>query len=256
MNEGENLSQSEKPASGNSINLNIRRTTWMLEFISLGFLAASLFGQSLRYWTNFEEAFGLVPLFNIAATFSMPTVYSVLLLLLLALLFGIIWSNQIHFKGKFHRQWIFLTILTIYLSVNRGTHVHNLLISPVVRLLRRNIDFFPFSRLNVTILLLVLIFIFFFRRFYLSLPKKTRSRLLIAALVYLAGFSLLTVDPGFLASSGEFVQTIYISFGKILEMSGMVLLIGTCLDYINQTNNSILLEFKDINGENRGKTPP
>lgn len=256
MYEGENLSQSEKPASGNLITLNIRRTTWMLELISIGFLAVSILGQSLKYWTNFENAFGLVPLFNIARTFSLPTIYSVLLLLILTVLIGIISAKQINNNGKSNRHWMFLSILVFYLSLNRGTHVHNLIIRSVVRFLRSNFEFPSVSRLNVTLTLLILIFALFFRGFYMSLPRNTRSRLHTAILVYLAGFSLLTADPGFLSSSGEFVQIIYISFGKILEMSGMVLLIGACLDYINRTYNGISLELNDRNGENSAKTSP
>jgi len=216
----------------------------------------SILGQSLKYWTYFENAFGLVRLFNIGLTLSVPTIYSIILLLILAILLGLISAHQARINGVFIKHWTFLTILTFYLSVNRGSHVHNLLIRPVVSLLKTYIDFFPFSRLNVTILLLVLIFLFFFRRFYLSLPKKTRSRLLIATLVYLAGFSILTVDPGFFASSEEFVHIIFISFGKFLELSGMVLLIGACLDYINRAYNSISLDFNDMNGENKATTSP
>ena len=68
---------------------------------------------------------------------------------------------------------------------------------------------------------------------------------MISILVYLSGFSLLTADIGPLISSWDFMQTITISVGKFIEMTGMVLLIYTSLNYLDLSYKKLSIIFLD-----------
>jgi len=246
--------EKEKLVSNNSIILDIRKIPLLFELLSFGLLVISIFGQSLKYWTIFENAFGLVPLFNFAVKHSVSTIYGVLLLFVLALLLGTISAYKVQKKESYQSHWIFLTILTLYLSINRGTQVHNLVISPLKKVLRNSFGVLQVTRIYTTIISLGLMFLLFFRKFYLSLPKKTRSLLKISTFVYLVGFTLLASNIGQMISSWDFIQTTIISISKFIEMTGIVLLIYTCLNYLDFYYDEILIKFLDtLRRETDGK---
>ena len=116
---GKILRKKGKLASSDFFILHIRPIVLILESLSLSLLVVSILGQSLKFWTNFENAFGLVDLFNFAATHSVATMYAVLLLLTLALLLGMISADKVQKEEPYQSHWMFLTILTAYLSINK-----------------------------------------------------------------------------------------------------------------------------------------
>ena len=219
------------------VHLNPRKIALALGLFSIFLALISLFGQSLKYWTDYEYAYGLVPLFDIGRTKSIPTLYSVLLLAILGLLSTIISLIKYKKEDIFRRQWIFLAIIFFYMSLTKGTYVHNYVIRPILRILRNGLQSLPINRLSLTVSIFILVFLVFYIRFLFSLPKKTQKLVLISAAVYLIGFwsqQILGVYAADVLGAENLIYKIIAAIGKNLEMSGMVLLIYTFGDYLER----------------------
>ena len=211
------------------LRIKPQKSAFFLWLFSLILALASFIGQSLKYWTSFDNAFGLVPLFNIGSRLSVQTIYSVLLLLSLMLLLRIISIEKCKTNGKFCPQWKALPFFALYLALHRGTGVHSLIIDPLVDHLAVLFSQLHVTRFYVTLVLCALIFLFFYTRLFLSLPKRTKLLLIITAVLFLLGVRKL----GFALNSLEEVNYLIVeTISKWLEMSGTILLLYAFLDYL------------------------
>lgn len=224
-----------------TIKVNPRKSAIILEIIAicLGFI--SMLGQSLEHWTNFKNIFGLVPLFNIYLTLSIPTIYSVLLLTILMLLLAMITSKKYLEGDDYRYHWLALTIIAFYLSLNRGTHVHSLVIRPVFNAVKDLFQSLKITRLTLTVCLSFLVFLLFYRKFFFSLPGKSRRLLIISAIVYIIGFKNFGFPLNSLKEMENLNFDILVSVSKVLEMTGMTLLIYSFLDYVENVYSKIAI---------------
>jgi len=219
------------------IPIHLRRSAFFLWLFSLILALISLLGQSLKLWTHFDNAFGLVPLFNISARQSVQSIISVLLLF--NLMFFLIVMSRIKDTemDRFRRQWASLPFFALYLALHKGTGVHNLIIDPLVDQL---VILFPqihITRFYVTVTLSAIIFLGFFSRLYFSLPKRTKRLLLAAGFLFIAGLRKLGIDLKMLDGINFLIAE---TISRWLEMSGTVLLLYAFVDYLRISQITVI----------------
>lgn len=229
------------------IPLSSKRIGIDLELMAVLLALVSLAGQMLKYLTNYDKAFGLIPLVYMGKSLSIPTIFTVLLYSVLVLLLGVISSIGFQRNDRFRWRWLGLAFIFLYLSLDKGTGLHTYLIKPVRNLIRDSLPGIPVTQWMLTLCLVILLVLCFYPKFIAALPRKTKIWALISLAIYYCGFLVLqrfAVD--YLASIGEedLVYSILITFGKVLEMSGLVAGIYTLFNFLQNKYDSIFLQIR------------
>ena len=137
------------------------------------------------------------------------------------------------------------------MSYDEAFQLHEKLISPMRNLLgNEDLGIFYFAWVLPGIILVALLGLYFFS-FLRQLPTKTRTRLLVAAGLYLGGAIGFELIGGAYAESVD--KNIVFSFmsttEEALEMAGLITLIWALLNYCNDTFSPILIQFEPAKTE-------
>ena len=228
-----------------NINLNPKRLAFILEMLVLLLAVLSITGQAIRFYTVYDEAFGLIPLVNMAKSLSIPTIYAILLQFSAALLLGAVSILKHNQKDTYRWHWTAMALWFLHMSFNIGTPVHKALIMPLRRLALANFPGFPRPVLTISAAFLLVILLVFYVKFFKELPARTKKMTLIAFGVYLLGFICMEfVMPWHVDLNGadNLLYNIIVTVGRSLKMSSMILLIFTIIQYIQMTFKEITLE--------------
>ncbi len=231
------------------IDLSVKKVIVDLEIAAIVLAILSVAGQSLKYLTIYDEAFGLIPLVNMAKALSIPTIFTVLVAFVSAILLGIITAVKLSTKDEYRGQWLGLAIFFFLTALDKGSAMGTYFFKQFRNLMRTFIPAFPEQKWITTFVILMIILIVFYSRFIKTLPQKTRLWSLISLLVYYAGFlfierfadhyaALYTID--------NLPYHILFSIGKMLEISGLILWIKTLLEYLGATFPEITYSFGNI----------
>jgi hypothetical protein len=216
------------------------------ELAILGLAILSLVGQSIKYLTVYDEAFGLIPLVNMGKALSIPTIFSVLEYFIVFLLLAIIAIAKQKSKDQFRWQWSGLAGLFLYLAFDKGTAVHTYVFKEIRGWARGFMPFFPSNRWIFSLVLIAIILVLFYIRFIKTLPKDTRKHALISMAVYYLGFLVLerfAKDFSGIYGADSLTYSILLTLGKTLEMSGLAAAILTALKYLALDIPDISLEL-------------
>jgi len=229
--------------------INLQPKKIILGIGALIFLLAlvSLSGQLLRHLTDYENAFGLIPLVDMVRQLSVATILRVLLLFMNALLLGVIAAVEGAKGSKLRGQWMFLAAAFFYMSLHAGSNLHNLVMSQLLKPLRSLFPALTITRLGLTVALLALIVVTFFRGFILALPKRTKLLLLASLALYLAAFwGVNTLITQYVSVYGD--ETLGFNLWwmakKIVEMGAMLLSLYTWLDFLEKEQAEFEFEFQ------------
>ncbi len=177
--------------------------------------------------------------FNMDNEISIPTWFAQILLFIIALLFAFIYKNE---KRK---EWLFLSLIFIFVSIDEGAEIHELMIRPFQEILNINSGLFFFAWI-IPVLIIVFILGIIFLKFFNSLPKKIKLLLFFSAFVFILG------SIGVEAISGSYWQSINFAYDmnyrilnaleEGLENFGSIIAIYSLLVYIKNNNyNKILI---------------
>ncbi|MCI5148672.1 MAG: peptidase M48 Ste24p, partial [Candidatus Electrothrix sp. MAN1_4] len=171
---------------------------------------------------------------------NIPSLYSGFALFISSLLFFCISSLEKK-QGRRRRYWLGLAAVFCFLSLDEAFILHERLgdytaeyITSTGILAASGLLYFPWI-LPYSILMTILGL--FYGRFILGLPRKTIVLLIISAIIFLtgaAGFDMLGGREAELHGYYSITYTVLYTIEEFLEMTGVVLLIYTLLDYIEQ----------------------
>lgn len=180
--------------------------------------------------TNFMQQ--LVERFNMDAEASVPTWFASTLLLINAGLLGYIGLRQK--KGKFYKHWIALSAIFLYLSIDEASQIHELAIEPMQALLGIESGFLFFAWFIPAVIIIGILGVIFFK-FFTRLPKQTKTLLIIALVLYLAGAVGMEMISGAYWEMNDFVYDMnYRIFNVIeegLENTGLIIAVYALLKY-------------------------
>jgi hypothetical protein len=191
-----------------------------------GLVVVHLLGLVSTYGFGHGNVLGLVPFFNLDQEVNAPSWFSSALALVGAGLFFVLWRRLL-FDGKRSREWLILSLIFVFVSVDESVSVHERLIRPVREWLDLSgLLYFawvvPYG-LAVVILAVALL------PFFWRLEPEAWQRFIMAAAIYLTGAVGLELIGGLLFESlGEKRNLAYdlvITCEESLEMAGLILLI-------------------------------
>jgi len=183
---------------------------------------------------------------------SVPTLYSVFLMLLCAITLWIISKQEIRKKTGLGIYWRGISLIFFFLAIDEGTRFHESVGDLVESLMHSNtlpvqpegFLYWPWIiPYSVFCLAVGLIFI----PFLIKLPKRSRNLFILAGAIYLAGAVMIEVISAREANLFGLNSIIYwflYTIEEFLEMSGIVLFLYALLDYMVKETGQVLLTLK------------
>ncbi len=176
----------------------------------------------------------LLLLFNMDKEVNIPTLFSVILLLICASLVLISYKNLNPINNKLKKRWRALRWLFIFLALDEGLQIHEILIIPSIK------PMLPAIFTVVWVIpygILAIIALVYFLPVLASLPSVLRQKTLLSGAIYLLGALGFEMIGSFLVRTGD-IRLHGISYGAIftieetLEMIGLIIFVHTLLRYI------------------------
>lgn len=212
---------------------------FFLAFVILLTLLHSI-AQTAFLYTENQDLMGITGYVDLDLEKNIPSFYSGFALLFSSLLFFCISLLEKNPEKK-HRYWLGLAAVFLFLSLDEVFVLHERLgnyteeyIKSTGILEASGLLYFPWI-IPYSILMIILGLLYF--SFMLSLPRKTGVLLILSAIIFLtgaAGFDMLGGREAELHGYYSITYTVLYTIEEFLEMIGVVLLIYTLLDYIEQ----------------------
>lgn len=208
--------------------------TRILGVVTLLLVLLSMAGQFAKFVMGHAFLTELAPLFYVDQERNIPTYFSVLLILLAALLLAVIaiLNNK---QRLFHRsKWAILSAGFLLMAFDEAFEFHERLNIPVGRLFGDGsfgVFYFPWVIPGIA---LVFVLGLYFLRFLLDLPTKTRLRFLLAAALYLGGaigVELIGSHHAELYGYENWAYSLIVTLEESLEMAGLLVFIWALLRY-------------------------
>ncbi len=173
-------------------------------------------------------------LFNMDKEVNIPTLFSVILLLICALLISLIHKKLNKQNKKVKKRWSALRWIFIFLSLDEGLQIHEAFaipsLKPMLPAFLSIVWIIPYG-IFATVALI------YFMPLINSLPTKLKLKTLLSGAVYLLGALGFEIIGSGLVRTGD-IKFHGISYGLIttieeaLEMAGLIIFIHTLLRYI------------------------
>lgn len=198
--------------------------------VLVGVHALSLFGL---FQLGRDHQLGLFRLFNLSEEGNVPTWFSATTLLLCACLLAIIW-RVVRAAGERHaRHWAGLALVFLFMAVDEGASIHELLILPLRSLLDTEGPLYfawviPYG-------IAAGVFALAYLRFLLALPRRTAVLFLAAGLLYVGGaLGMEMLAPYVYDWSAKVTLPMFVMllFEETLEMLGVAVLVHALLDHL------------------------
>lgn len=187
----------------------------------------------------------LVEKFSLEEEGNFPSYFSAFILLAAAALFGIIGKGQRQQQNTFWKYWSGLWAIFLFLSLDEAVQIHEKLDTPLIwsSFETSGLLAWPWVILYGS-LATVLLALYF--RFWLALPLRYRIAYAATAFVYIGsalGFEMLEALEYTTHGGVTTKYIIYTSVEEILEMSAIIYLIHTNLQYLNSQIPDLNISF-------------
>lgn len=173
---------------------------------------------------------------NVGEEVSVPTWYNQSLLLFAGVLLLMI-SRGVKQANK---RWALLGAIFVYLSIDEGAGLHELLIEPTQQILGINAGVFYYAWV-IPFALLVAVLSIFYLSWFLRLPLRTKVIFAAALVIYVAGsigiemFSASYVTADAIRDTDwHMTLGLLVGIEEFLEMFGVTIFIYGILDYVNR----------------------
>lgn len=230
-----------------AIGLSARRIATFLAVVAVCFALLSLASQLDRIYLGLGDSWGAGRLFFVGREGSIPTWYSMSLLLLSAGLLALIAITAKEAGGRDYLYWSGLSAIFLYLSADEGSGIHERVLAPLGRVMLNAVGLAPTGLVArswvVPGMLLTLVFVLVYLRFFLRLPTRTRFLFFAAGTIFLGGSLAIEMLTAFYINSyggaqnatpvQRAVQLALPNVEELLEMLGIVTFIYALLAYID-----------------------
>ena len=212
----------------------------ILGCITVLLILLSLTGQIVKYQTGHNYMFGFIPKFHLDEESNIPTCFSSLLLLISGVLLFFIASLKRQSKDGHAAQWMVLSVIFFYLSVDESASIHELFILPLRETLGTS-GIFYFAWI-IPAGVIVVILALFYLKFLFRLPRMIRYLFLTAGVLYVGGALFGEAVGGYYTDSYGQENIIYAMITTIeesMEMVGLLVFLYALLSYVESTLASI-----------------
>ena len=219
----------------------------------LGILALYLALQSLISEYLLENVLGsnvdsvvipFIDLLSVNAEETIPTWYSTLLLFISSLLIAFIAVVKQRNKEPYTGYWVGLALIFLYLSMDEGAVIHEILSDPLQEALNTT-GYLTFAWLIVFVPLVIL-FALSYLRFLFRLPPHTRNLFILAGILFVGGaifVEAISANRYYLDDGVSFPYLALATIEELCEMLGVALFIYALLSYMAALEYTAVFHF-------------
>jgi hypothetical protein len=211
-------------------------------YIMLALMAAAVFllfmgTQSLAGMRLLIDPGIFRPVFSLGRESSIPTWFNAIILFILAVLTAIITLGEVADKRRFTRQWGWLSLIFLAMSIEEVAAVREFVLTARLRDLLHTSGIFYYAWV-IPAMVLVVVFVILYLKFIFNLPRYVRLMFILGIVVYVGGaigFELLesythnVLTPSMLQT--RLAQLTGVA-EEVCEFSGIIILIYAMLVYI------------------------
>lgn len=226
-----------------SVNALVTFSRRRVSAVAIGISAVFLILHPVAFWirTSFELdqlGAGLVRLVRVDEEASIPTWWSQMLLLACGILLSYIGLRKKRSGGKTGwLPWAALAAVFVYISIDEGASVHELLATPTIQLLSPGAGIWAWGW-YIPMLAALGALILVFARFYFALPTEVKIWFAAALLIYVGGAAGMEMLAALWVSSGGGTEgpryVMYTGIEEFLEMLGAIAFIHSLMLYISK----------------------
>jgi hypothetical protein len=191
---------------------------------------------AIRYlplgWTARE----LLTRFDLEQEQSVPTWFSLSILLLAAGILAVIANQRRRNQEPDTRYWTGLAAIFLCLSIDEGASIHEIAVAPVRRILQIQNSFLVLSWI-IPAAFLVVVFAMVYLRFWWRLPRGVRWRFAMAGLTYVGGALVVEAfSSAYVARYGmdHFGLVMMRVWEEGMEMAGVCIFVDGLLQYVSR----------------------
>lgn len=221
-----------------------------LTAIALFLLIASVAGQISKYILGHDVGLGFIRLFYLDNEGNIPTFFSTLLLLVASLLLTVIAKFKKTFRDTYHRHWVFLSFILLYMAIDEASEVHEMLnrLGWWVTGQKRSGGIFHYGWVMFGMAMATGVALSYLK-FFLHLPGRTKLQFLTATVTFLGGAIGVEILGGLYSAShggwNSFQYSMFVAVEEGLEMAGVIIFINTLLSYIHECQIEVRLSFPE-----------
>jgi hypothetical protein len=231
--------------------LSAKKITIFLLLVITGLTLSSFVVELTRFLLpNYPLRDYIRKLINVDEEYNIPTYYSVLALLLAAILLAIIAQAKKRNRDRYLRHWTALAIIFTYLACDEGMKIHDI-VSIRLREILNTRGFLLFAWV-IPASILVIIFFLMFLGFLSHLPVKTRNLFILAGTVYVGGAIGLELIGGYIADTygrESFLFVLETTIEEFLEMLGVVIFIHALMSYMSHYMQGVAVHIDIIDNK-------
>lgn len=224
------------------LSFSVKKITKYISLTVVMLIISHILFQTIRLVTPCDNLFGIINFFDFDNESSIPTWFSQIQLFIASLILGLIAIYKKKHKKSFANHWLWLALIFLYLSIDEGATVHEMLIDPTKRVLNISSGVFYFAWV-IPFMALVLGFLMFFISFIKHLPKKYKILFSLSGFIYILGTLGIEMVGGEILNMNlsKVYYLISVSIEESFEMIGMTLFIFTLLTFIKETSKEPLI---------------
>jgi hypothetical protein len=196
-----------------------------------------------------ERLYGLDRFFDLGREANLPSFFSALLLLAVAVLLALIARNASQSQGRTHWQWWGLAAAALFLSVDEAAMIHEGIVGSALEGSvgrGEGVLHYNWYKLYVPAALLLAVL---YVPFLLRLPRPLLLRLVVAACVFLSGAVGLEMLEAYITSHGHSGTGVVQLFEETAEMTGVLLALRALLLYIKDQGWTLQLRMGDTSDQ-------
>jgi hypothetical protein len=210
------------------------------------------FAVSTYVFDFFEEWMRML---DLDREMNIPTWFQSFMLACCAFLLTIIARGKNDESARYHRHWKTLSYIFWFMSADEVFSIHEIFIIPEIAE-QLNLPWFLHSMWVIPGTIFVIWFAKHFWKFVQHLPKPTRDRFLLAAIIYISGSLGMEMVGSYYAewkSQQDIIYALMANLEETLEMSGMIIFIYSLLTYLGTWQPDINIELKICDRNNYQK---
>lgn len=231
----------------NKMSLGSSAIVSALGLIALFLVIVSTGGQFLKFVFGYERLSGLIPFVYVDHERNIPTYFSVILLLLVALLLVFITVLNKKQAVPHTSKWAVLSFGFFIMAFDEAFRLHEKMVAPLRGMLGDgDLGIFYYSWVIPGIVTVCALGVFFLK-FLMYLPAPTRLRFLIAGTLYVGGAIGFELIGGYYAESYSKHNLIYSMISTVeesLEMAGLIVFIWALLKYCSSKYKEVRVVFE------------
>ena len=211
-----------------------------LLFIALLFFVLHIGLQLSKFYGGPDKLLFFSNIFNVGEESTIPTWFSLLILLMSAVICGFIAYTKYKRKETYRMHWAFVGLVFLFLSIDEVALMHEQIIDAITRNDTSGGigGWYIYAAVAVALVAIPLM------RFWWQVPNKTKYLLVASAFVYLFGAVFLDVWGGNYVGQGFLHEGIIVGIEELFEMIGACLFVYVLLDYAATRNVSATVKIE------------